>query len=484
MKFRISSIVFALALYLPFETIILKYLPVPDTVYSWLRLGIESVIYVLFTLLLLNNFSKGKFLNKTLLDIPFIAFVVYALFTMIVNHAPVGDSLVDLRGLLKYSLLYFILANIDVHTSSLRKFYSAFLIVALIQGLIAAQQHFMGISQFWYPRASAVEIAGKATANFKLLNTSWSGGREQGAAIGTFGDTVPLGNFMVVSITIIAALFIGYIKIKPYRMLLLIITMLSVLFALFCTYSRGSVLVGFLGIPLVFLFSRQLYKLYPVALAGTFILAAFIAYTAIAPKPKQTYYNPKQVYTDPVSNFMNAFTSSYAEKTLDNSRGYVIATILPGLINTIPLIGYGPAMENSLTLVCNTVLGEGNFHADNVMVIADVYWLALLACYGFIGLGLILIIMGYLFYGGYIVFTKTPHAEYKIVGLILIVIILVNVPYMFIIRSLIFRPFAFYFWFFAGLMASEYRRIIAEQKKSTSLLENKQEVPIKKPVAI
>ncbi|MEO8147091.1 MAG: O-antigen ligase family protein [Bacteroidia bacterium] len=464
MKFKISAVVVALAIYLPFETLILKYMPVPDAVYSFMRLGIEMIIYLLFFMMIFNNMSRGKLLSKTLLDIPFLVFLGFAIFTMLANKAPIGDSLVDLRGLFKYALLYFIIANIDFENSLLRKFLTAFVIVAFIQGIITASQHFIGISQFWYPRSSDVEIVGKSAGNFKLLQTGFGSGREQGSGIGTFGDTVPLGNFMVISIALIASLLVGYIRLNAYRTIFLLITLGLVLFALFCTYSRGSVLVGFLGIPLVFLFSRKLHKLYPFVLIASLFLCVFVTYTAIAPKPAQTYYNPKLVYTDPVSNFLEAFSSSYAENTLDKSRGYVITTLVPGYIKTIPLIGYGPSMENSLTITCNKVLGVGNFHAENVMVIADVYWFALLSCYGIIGLAIFCVMLGCLFYGAFIVFRKSEYPEYKIIGLIMITILIVNVPYMFIIRTLLFRPFAFYFWLFAGLVGGEYRRIKAKEK--------------------
>ena len=156
---------------------------------------------------------------------------------------------------------------------------------------------------------------------------------------------------------------------------------------------------------------------------------------------------------------MNGFSSSYAENSLENSRGYVISEILPSFIEILPLIGYGPGMETSLTIMTNKVIGEGNFHAENVMVIADVYWVAMLACYGIIGTVLFFGILGVLFYASFIVFKKTEYGEFKIIGLAFMIIILLAIPYSLIIRTFLFRPFAFYFWLLAGLVGSEYRRL-------------------------
>jgi hypothetical protein len=459
MRLKISSIVIGLAIYLPFETVILKFLPLPDSIVSFFHFGIEVTIYVLFFILLMNNMSKGKVINKTIADRPILLFIAFAFFTMFVNKAPIMESLVDLRALIKYAFLYFIIANIDFNQDSAKRLLNAFVIVAFLQSIIVVFQHFFGISDIWYPRASDLEIAGKST-NAKLLVEGFKGGREQGAGIGTFGDTVPLANFIVISIGLITPMLLGYVKLNAYKMSFLITTWLLVLFAMFCSYSRGSILVGFLSIPLAFLLSRKLHKLFPLLLGVSLILTMFIAYTSIAPKPAQTYYNPKLVYTDPLTNFLNGFSSSYAENSLENSRGYVISEILPGFINVLPLIGYGPAMETSLTIMTNKVIGEGNFHAENVMVIADVYWVAMLACYGVLGTLLFFLLLGVLFYASYIVFKNTNYPEFKIIGLAFMIIILISIPYTFIIRTFLFRPFAFYFWMLAGLIGSEYRRLM------------------------
>lgn len=468
MKLKISSAVIGLAIYLPFETMILKFLPLPDSLVNFFHFGIEVTIYLLFIVLLLNNMSKGKVLSKTVADIPFLLFLTFGFFTMIINHAQVSESLVDMRSLLKYSLLYFVIANIDFDYNSARKLLNAFVVVAFIQSIIVVFQHFFGTSDFWYPRASDLEIAGKST-NVKMLVEGFKGGREQGSGIGTFGDTVPLANFVVIAIALITPMLLGFVRLSAYKMSFLMLTWILILFALFCSYSRGSILVGFLSIPLVYLLSRNLHKLFPLFLGGALVLTVFMAYSSIAPKTAQTYYNPKVVYTDPISNFLNGFSSSYAENSLENSRGYVVSEILPRFIKALPLTGYGPGMETSLTIMTNKVLGEGNFHAENVMVIADVYWVALLACYGIIGTMLFLLILGTLFYASYIVYKETEHAEFKIFAIALMVVILISIPYSFIIRSFLFRPFAFYFWMLAGIIGSEFRRI--RNKRIDSIVE-------------
>ncbi|HQV01762.1 MAG TPA: hypothetical protein PLO59_11405, partial [Bacteroidia bacterium] len=277
MKLKISNVVIGLAVYLPFESMILKLLPLPDSIVSFFHFGIEVVIYVLFLTLLLRNMSMGKFFHKTIADVPYLTFLCFAIFTMIVNHAPVSESLVDLRGLLKYSLLYFVVANIDFSPKSARTLLNAFVVVAFFQCLIVTFQHFFGIAEFWYPRANELEIAGKTT-NAKLLVEGFKGGREQGAGIGTFGDTVPLANYAVITLTLLTPMLLGFIRVNAYRMVFLIVTWFLVLAALFFSYSRGSILMGLASIPLTFLLSRNLHKFFPMFLAVALFLTAFIGY--------------------------------------------------------------------------------------------------------------------------------------------------------------------------------------------------------------
>jgi len=47
MKLKITRTLFILVLFVPFEVLILKYLPVSDTIYGYLRFAVEVIIYLL-----------------------------------------------------------------------------------------------------------------------------------------------------------------------------------------------------------------------------------------------------------------------------------------------------------------------------------------------------------------------------------------------------------------------------------------------------
>jgi hypothetical protein len=48
------------------------------------------------------------------------------------------------------------------------------------------------------------------------------------------------------------------------------------------------------------------------------------------------------------------------------------------------------------------------------------------------------------------------------------VYVILAVPYTFIVRTFAFRPFAFYFWMLAGIVAAEYRRMKLNPKEETA----------------
>ena len=60
--------------YIAFEEFILKFLPVSDTVYSYLRFLSEILIYVAFGKLVIHKLHRGIPFVKTAIDLPIIGF--------------------------------------------------------------------------------------------------------------------------------------------------------------------------------------------------------------------------------------------------------------------------------------------------------------------------------------------------------------------------------------------------------------------------
>ncbi|MFZ9942624.1 MAG: hypothetical protein ACO3O0_03350, partial [Bacteroidia bacterium] len=60
MKFRLSWAIYFLFLFVPFEVMILKYLPVNDRVYGMLLFGVEVFIYLIASIVLVRFLLSKK----------------------------------------------------------------------------------------------------------------------------------------------------------------------------------------------------------------------------------------------------------------------------------------------------------------------------------------------------------------------------------------------------------------------------------------
>lgn len=473
-RFRFSTLIILLAAYMPFENMILKYLPVPDSVYGFLRFGSEVVIYFLFIIMLMSNGLRGRLLLRTPIDRSLLSFLAIAVFSMFWNHAPIAASLIGMRDLMRYVFLFYIVANIDFPSSSVRRLIYVLIMIAGFQGILVAYQHFFGIDQIWYPRATTLNIAGHSTT-FKLLKDTYQGGRELGSGIGTFGDTVPMGNFMLYMVAIFAACFCGLLPMKRDTWMLFSVFYVLAIFALFCSYSRISILLGIILVPLVYFLAGRMKAFTPIVLGAFFLILVIIGYKAVTPAQslKSSYINPKFEYANPIENVMQAFTDQYVSRSSSSSRGFIIENVIIPMLKSTNFVGYGPDPETSLMKLATRDL-PANIPFENVMNVADVYWLSIFTCYGLIGGLLFISILITLFLVSMRVYRKSDDTYYKIIAVAFAASIIIAFPYTIIIRTFVFRIYAFYFWFFAGLMAQEYRRIRQREKEEEERLKEEE----------
>lgn len=468
MKFRLTWAIYFLFLFVPFEVMFLKYLPVNDRVYGLLLFGVEVFIYLIAGIVLVRFLLTKKMPSGTPIDRPLLIFIAYSLVITIINQAPMLQSFIGLRVLLRYVPLFYVLCFIHPGNNFPRTIFHGLLGIIGIQTMITMWQHYIGLNPFWFPRATELEIGGKQFS-FKLLNTSFSGGREMGVGIGTFGDSVFLALFLVIAFSVlVSALQKGTLQGKKIRWLVFVLTGLS-LAALFFTYSRGSVLLALAAIPLVIYFSGGRKKLLMYMTIGIVLLSPVILFGVIGGASKGPgYINPKIKYTDPISNIFAVFTSSYVENTMQFSRGAILTEIGGELVSSFKLLGYSPAQEFALEKAATKLFGS-NMPINNLPIINDVYWVAFIIYYGIIGLAIFWFILYRLFKGSLYVYRNTPDIYLRIFALAFVVIVIIAIPYSFILRTFVFRAFGFYFWLIAGLVFAEWRRLKSLEKQGLPL---------------
>jgi len=458
MNLKFSWLILLLTIFVPFEVIVLKYLPVSDTAYSYLRFAVEIFIYLLAGLLLLRFLFLKKLPKGTSIDKPLLIFIGYALLITVINHAPMLQAFMGLRVLLRYVPLFYVLAFINIDTASARRILQAMIGVAAIQCIIAIDQHYFGISSIWYPRASDLEIAGKQVS-FRLLTTGAAGGREMGAGIGTFGDSVFLALFLVILFVVTVASLQKTIRIPRSHKWMYATVLVLITLALFFTYSRGSVLVAFAAIPIILLLAGGRKKMI-VYLSVALLLASPMILLGVFDKgaSSEPYINPKIKYTDPLSNITTVFSSSYVDNTMQYSRGAVLTEVGGHLLSSFKLLGYSPAQDFALEKAATNLFGS-NMPINNLPIINDVYWVAFIVYYGIIGIIIYFFILFRIFQASVFVAKFSTDPYFRIFAIAMAALVVIAIPYSLILRTFVFRAFGFYFWLIAGLVFSEWRSL-------------------------
>lgn len=435
---------------------LLKFLPVSDNTYISLRYAFEVFIYLLFTLMVINKTANRKKLSGSPIDRSVLIFIGLTITTVIINNAPVFESFIGFKSAFRFLLLFYVLANFEFDRVLIRRMFSALILVAVLQSLIAFQQHFFGISQFWYPRAINLTLGSK-TMNFKILKSGYHGGLEQGSVIGTFGDNVALATFLVIILIVLLA-FLFSANNTRYMKLIMWGGVLIIIMALSYTYSRGSAIIGIICIPLMMLLARKTKLFFRFAAASVLILGFVLLKPAITGNTNIRFVNPKFTYVDPFSNITALFSEQYKSNTFRHARGWILENVGGGLLRSIRFFGYSPASEFALQKVLRE---EMNVYTpfENFLIINDVFWVAFIAYYGLAGLIIFSIMLIMLYRSAIYVKKYSDNQIYKTIALATMTLIIVSVPYSFIIATFTFRSFGIYFWLLAGLTVSEYLRL-------------------------
>ena len=198
-------IIYFLTGYFAFEEFVLKFLPVNDSIYSYLRFLGEILIYAAFGRLVLHKLYRGIPFVKTPIDLPIICFYFIVFLSMVINRSPIVGSLYNIRPLARYIVLFYLVVNSPLSKQRIDTLLRIILCIGVVQIGVGLVQWFGGptLYDLFLPRASTLEVAG-FTKEYRLLEL----GREIGSIYGTLGDTVIYGVFMI----IILAIFLSRMK--------------------------------------------------------------------------------------------------------------------------------------------------------------------------------------------------------------------------------------------------------------------------------
>lgn len=276
-----------LALYLPFEPFVLKF--IPDSIYVFARFASEGLIYLIAFVVFWRLFSGKIRLQKTTLDAPFVLFVITLIASALIHFVPVPTALLGLRQILRFMIVFFLVVYLQPSKPFIKKLTTLLFIVLLIEAGIGIAQSIIGEPLDQFLISSDARTLGELTLTGGV-EQFWDPGSRVFATLGRYDR---LGNFLYIFLLIASGfLFTLQARIKKLEPLLWWVFLLGIP-TLVLTYSRSSwfgFLLGFLFIGLII---KRDKKVFAGLVASTLIVLGYLAVSGltvglIAEGPGQT----------------------------------------------------------------------------------------------------------------------------------------------------------------------------------------------------
>ena len=431
--------ILGLAIYIPFENFLLKWLPVSDYVYSMSRYVGEFWIYLALIATIISKTCRKVPLKKTPIDIPLALFLCVAIISTIANGVPLIDGFVGLRGMFRYVALFYIIANLnprEITNKWIKKLIISLVIIAAIEALVGFAQKIVGapLNNFLLPRQSVMSV-GSSQKLFTIL--TW--GTEIGAIFATFGHVLDFACYELLAVTI------GTVFCMEYKYLRLLPLILLSIFAIPYGFSR-AVTISVLGSILAIAVLNKHLPLIAV-ISGALIVVVVLMPLLNMFGGITTLRDPSRFKLSPIEDIMQGFSG--ANRTMQNWRIGLLLELPRIIIQHAFWVGYGPDLTLSVEYI--------NLHwtlpySLHVGVLRDIYWLSIVAQFGIIGFVMYLWMFLGLFRFTLKFYATSKNKTARCVGLAFIVLLIVVSFLNFILHPLHIRAFSFYFWLFAGLV--------------------------------
>lgn len=446
-------VIVALTIYMPMEDFLLKWLPVSDLLYSIARQGSEAVIYALLATVLLGRMSEGRFLRRTTVDAPLVAFLTVALASLIVNDGNLLTGAITVRTLLRYVALFYVVVNLPMSDRQIQILLLLIVSMGLAQCVLGAFQFARGgPSPLWLPRPTALEVGG-VERNFSILGT----GVELGAVIGTFGHSVSMALYLLVcAAVVISLIFNGK---GPGRRIAgpsLMFAILGVVIGgVLITYSRSTFLCLLGGGAVVAYWRRHRRGLLRPLMAVT--VAALLLGVILSVSEEVGAVRVKETRVSPLENIRMATNPDVLQGGFANTRVWMIREVGGTVLSSVSPVGYSPDPETARV----EIVKESEGVLKRLLTfepIEDVFWIAMLSYYGILGVGAFAWLLVRLYKAARELMDWSRGFWTRTVATSTAALIVMLVPLTFMVRTFEFRSLAFYFWLLAGLTIHRYAR--------------------------
>ena len=423
------NILLGLAFYLPLEDFLLRWLPFPQGFLVVLRQGPEVLVWLVAlsaAALHLANHGTIRVIGRRI-DRFLIGFIVVAVATMFLNDANVIEASLNLKALLRYIPLIYALIMLAPDNAQLARIPR---VVVVAFGIQAA----VGITEW---------IGGQPARSFFSVIHAWGGYSFSTASVsairfgeihdltGTMPRPIAYGYFILVGLVV----WVVQNEKRPLRYgagvaLALLLTFLS--------HSR----MAFFGAVLVVVMHQVAIRGVRKTVWLTMLLLPLVAALSLSMGTALTqgFY------------ILDVFSRDYWEHALTYNRLGLVVHILPYVFDGgITLLGYSSDVGIVATSVAEHFRLPDVIAFVFVQIVEDVYWLALLLYYGFVGFACFVLFFGKLTALAVRLYRRATDDSAKQYALIAVLFLVLAIPLNSINQTFEIRQFAYYLWLFVGV---------------------------------
>lgn len=453
-------IVFAIALYIPFEEFTVKWLPLAVV---W-RFVPELILYALALKILIQRlFIDNCKWKQTPIDWLLLLFFLSTIISILLNGSKLFPAVENIRALWRYLSVYYIIVNIDISTEKLKLLLKGIKTVAIVQTSLAILQFFMPASfnAFFAPKQFKI-------GDIERISAAEKGKLKAGSVSGTFANPAVLASFLLIAFIIGLSQFFFKSSVDINVIAKDFSSSFVLLLGIFASKKRAAFVLALLAPVILLWYQKRFRSVAKLTWAYAAIIFAVILALFIFGVSVDTSFSgadSKKETIEFTSYIAQLFSPEYYARSAENSRGWVIRITFQSLIQSGSWFGFGPDLENMRGIIFDLLVDGGDRRKIFALEpLEDVYWMAMLAYYGVVGMSLFFLMLWRLFKAGRWLSKYGSNVEYKALGNSYCTLITLTLVYNFITRVFELRPFSFYFWLLSGLVVNIYNRQLIQRK--------------------
>lgn len=440
-----------LAFYLPIEEFVLKWIPVSEQVYLILRQIPDFLIFGLgFVLVALQKIKRKKLPSSDRwADLFFIVFFVWAILTIFFNESDVFRAFANIKAFVRYVFLIYIILMIAPTQRQMETTIRWIGYSILLQVIFGVFQYIGGIP------ARDLLSARQISESIGGFTTGFTGTRfeEGNNLMGTLGSTINYATFLIIGLGMWG--ISAGLSLKKYWLGVFCIVIL-----IFLSGSRSAVVAAMLLVLMqhFYAFGKISVLRWLGLMAPFFILILLILIV------------PYVLTLDDEDSLLYIFNEGYLEHAYNQRLG-IVTILLPELAVTVnTLFGFSSDIDVLVNFVSvNIPAVHKTLLIELPNLLEDVYWVAILAYYGLIGLLLwcsfmFRLVVKISYCRRYSIRPFTKH-----LCTIALLFLFISIPLNFLNQAFEVRQFSFYLWLFCGLALASYRNERRDATRSGAL---------------